>query len=367
MLNLNPKFIKFVVGITVGFGLGFFLISGMSGWSWLNAPFERVGYIVFALGILWFLIERGKMGFGKAASIITIILLPIVTIPLYIVHIFTIGILVGAYFEGLALLFVGSGFFAVGLIGAYSNRNPKKIGVYFVFLGLLFLLGVPLVNLYQVTAQRWGTWIATPYQGYTLPIVLVCAAFCLLGFALTLYARLSKKSQNVGSVKLVQQGSLEQASVCRKQEQTTESAKVRNFNKLGFLSMVLSSLSLICAAIAYAPMSPSPIAWSVPETTFREYTISVIILCVALFVLGFTLMFHQKHRRVGFKLSILGSFTLMFAAFLHGFRIQAVGTWDFGNYLYPINPFREYTIPTLLASSILLVIGYALMLRKRTV
>jgi hypothetical protein len=364
MLNLTPKVIKFVIGISVGFGLGFFLLSGMCSWSWLNAPFERVGYVIFALGILWFLIERGKMGFGKAASIITIVLLPIVTIPLYIIHIFTIGILIGAYFEGLALLFVGSGFFSVGLLGAYINRKPKKMGLYFVILGLLFLLGVPLVNLYQVTAQRWGTWIATPYQGYTLPIFLVCAAFCLLGCASTLYTRLSKK---VGSVELVQQESLEQVSVCEKQEQTIVSIKVRNFNKLGFICMVLSSLSLIFAAIAYAPMSPSPIAWSVPETTFREYIISMIISCVALFVLGFTFMFHQKPRRFGFRLAILGSFALMFAAFLHGFRIQAVGNWDFGDYLYPINPFREYTIPTLLASGILLVIGYALMLKKRTV
>jgi predicted transporter len=326
-----------------------------------------VGYAVFALGIVWFLIERGKMGFGKTASIITIVLLPIATIPLYIIHIFVIGISLGAYAEGLALLFVGSGFFAVGLIGVYINRKPKKIGLFFVILGLLFLLGAPLVNAYQVTAYRWGTWIATPYQDYTLPLVLVCAAFCLFGCASTLYTRLSRRSQNVGSVELVQQGSFKQVSVCGKQEQTVESVKVKNFNKLGFLCMVLGSLSLICAAIAYAPMSPSPIAWSVPETTLREYTISLIILCAALFVLGFTLMFHEKPRRFGFDLAISGSFALMFAAFLHGFRIQAVGYFDFGEYLYPINPFREYTLPTLLAGGIILVLGYALMLRKRMV
>ena len=110
--------------------------------------------------------------------------MPIATIPLYVIYAYSLAFILQAFFDGLALLFLGCGFFAIGLVGVYAKKSPKKLGIFFMILSLIFFLGIPIVNSYQVLAQRWGTWIATPYEGYTLPLILVSVAFFLLGCAL---------------------------------------------------------------------------------------------------------------------------------------------------------------------------------------
>lgn len=71
--------------------------------------------------------------------------------------------------------------------------------------------------------MRLGIEISAPYEGYTIPLILMSAAFFLLSSVVLLYKKLPNWTDlSVG----------------------------------GFLIIILSPMSLIAAAIAYAPIEP---------------------------------------------------------------------------------------------------------------
>jgi len=334
----------------------------------LGMPIAFAGLVALVSGVLWFFIERKKMGFGKGASVLTIVLMPIVTIPLYIIYMQSLGIFLQAVFDGLALLFIGSGFFSVGLICVYIERKPKKLGFSFMILSLLFLIGVPLVNEYRVLATRWFTWIATPYEGYTIPLILVTVAFFLLGCVSILYMKFLAIRKSLVDTTIIKQKRTEEDCTYEKREELIGARKFFVSScDAGFICLVFGSLCLIGAAVMYAPSGPTPISWTIPGTPSRELTLSLIIFGAALFALGFNFILYQKSERFSFLVGLLGSLILMFAAFAQGYRILAVADFSFFGepVLYPVNPFREFTLPIVLAGILFVVFSCALMLRKR--
>jgi len=337
--------------------------------SFLGMPIAFAGLVALVSGVLWFFIERKKTGFGKGASVLTIVLMPIVTIPLYIIYMQSLGIFLQAVFDGLALLFAGSGFFAVGLIGIYIEKKPKKLGFSFMILSLLFLIGVPLVNEYRVLATRWFTWIATPYKEYTIPLFLVSIAFFILGCVSIFYERILARRNNLVNTKTIEQDKTKPHLTYDKEE---EVIGVRKFCvpscNVGFICLILGSLSIIGAAVVYAPNGPSPLVWGLMSTSIEECTLPLIILSIALFFLGSTFMLYEKSKKPGFLVGISGSLAIMFAAFVYGYRTLAIGRFDTGEpYFYSIYPFREYTFPIFIVGILLVVFGYTLVFRMRLV
>ena len=210
MLNLTSKYGKLLISISIGIGLGLFLFASILFGDIETMLFSFIGLVAFMMVILWFLIERKRIGFGVVASISTIVLIPIATIPLYFIYMNTLGIFLQAVFDDLALLFLGSGFLAIGFIGVYIQRKPKKLGFSFLILGFLFLIGVPLVNGYQVMVSRFGsTWIATPYEGYTIPLILVSVAFFLLGCVSFLHMKFLAISKSLRDTTVIKQERIE--------------------------------------------------------------------------------------------------------------------------------------------------------------
>ena len=111
LTNYTSRINKVLISITIGIGLGLFLIVSLFRFSFWDIPIGFAGIVPFVFGIVWFLKERKKMGFGVIGSVWTIVLMPIATIPLYGIYLQTLGIFLQACFESLALLFLGSGFF----------------------------------------------------------------------------------------------------------------------------------------------------------------------------------------------------------------------------------------------------------------
>ena len=351
--------------MSIGIGLGLFLLLSCSFPGFLLMPIALLGLVAFILGIVWFIIEHKNIGFSLSASIFTIALMPVATIPLYILYFYSLGFILQAIFDGLALLFVGSGFFAIGLIGVYAQKSPKKLGIFFMILSLIFFLGILPVNEYKVLATRWGTWIATPYEGYTIPLILVGIGFFLMGCGLIFYKKsLDEKKWLIESKLTIQ-------------EKTTKdlTSKInvieiisRKFGILGdnfgFICLILSSLSLILAAVFYAPNGPTPLTWGIGQTPSRELTIACIILSIAFFFHGSLVILYGKSKGLGLFLGIFGSFILFGAGFAHGFRID-VRELVFG-YVPVINyvrPFRNYSFILFLSSFPFLIMSYVLLLR----
>jgi hypothetical protein len=366
ILNLTSKYSKLLIGMSIGIGLGLFLILSVSFMGFLLMPIALAGLVAFVMGVLWFFIERKKIGFGVVASVLTIVLMPIATIPLYTIYVLSLGVFLQASFDGLALLFLGSGFLAFGLIGVYIEKRPKKLGFFFMVLSLLFLIGVPLANEYNVLATRWFTWIATPYEGYTIPLILVSFAFFLLGCVLIFYKKSWEMKKWLIDIKTIKLDKIKQDFTREKQEIEIRAKKfgVTSHN-VGFICLILSSLSLIGAAAVYAPNGPSPLVWGIMGAPSRECTLALIIMSGAFFAMGFTFLLYTKSKRPGFFLGASGSLTLMFAAFTHAYR-----NLDFGGFFngepvfYYNNPFREYTFPIIIVGVVLVIFGYALLLRK---
>jgi hypothetical protein len=370
LLNLASKYSKLLIGIPIGIGLGLFLMVSLSFGSFLGMPIAFAGLVALVSGVLWFLIERKKIGFGKGASVLTLVLMPIATIPLYIFYLLTLTVFLQAPFYGLALLFIGSGFFSVGLICVYIERKPKKLGFSFMILSLLFLIGVPLVNGYQIMASRgvYGSWIATPYEGYTIPLILVTVAFFLLGCVSILYMKFLAIRKSLVDTTIIKQKRTEEVCTYEKREKLIGARKFFVSScDAGFICLVFGSLCLIGAAVMYAPSGPTPISWNILGTASRELTLSLIIFGVALFALGFNFILYQKSERFSFLVWLLGSLVLMFAAFAHGYRIMAIADFSFFGepVLYPVNPFREFTLPIVLVGILFVVFSCALMFRKR--
>jgi hypothetical protein len=372
LTNFISRKNKLLIGITIGIGLGLFLIASLSFPSFLGMPIALASLVAFVLGVVWFLNKRNETGFGVVASVLTLVLMPIATIPLYIFYMLIPSIFLQAPFDGLALLFIGSGFFSVGLICVYIERKPKKLGFSFMILSLLFLIGVPLVNGYQIMASRgvYGSWIATPYEGYTIPLILVTVAFFLLGCVSILYMKFLAIRKSLVDTTIIKQKRTEEDCTYEKREELIGARKFFVSScDAGFICLVIGSLCLIGAAVMYAPSGPTPISWTIPGTFSKELTLSLIIFGAALFALGFNFILYQKSERFSFLVGLLGSLVLMFAAFAHGYRIMAVGDFSFFGepVLYPVNPFREFTLPIVLVGILFVVFSCALMFRKRWV
>ena len=370
LTNFISRKNKLLISMTIGIGLGLFLIASLSFASFLGMPIALASLVAFVLGVVWFLNKRKEIGFGVVASVLTLVLMPIATIPLYIFYWLTLIVFLQAPCDGLALLFIGSGFFSVGLICVYIERKPKKLGFSFMILSLLFLIGVPLVNGYQIMASRgiFGSWIATPYEGYAIPLILVTVAFFLLGCVSILYMKFLAIRKSLVDTTIIKQKRTEEYYTYEKREELIGARKFFVSScDAGFICLVFGSLCLIGAAVMYAPSGPTPISWTIPGTPSRELTLSLIIFGAALFALGFNFILYQKSERFSFLVGLLGSLVLMFAAFAHGYRIMAIADFSFFGepVLYPVNPFREFTLPIVLAGILFVVFSCALMLRKR--
>lgn len=365
MLNPFGNRRELMIGMSIGIGLGLFLLLSFSYVGFLLMPIASAGLMAFILGILWFIIERKKIGFSLRASIFTIVLMPFATIPLYILYFYSLGFILQAVFDGLALLFVGSGFFAIGLVGVYAQKSPKNLGIFFMILSLIFFLGIPLVNEYKVLATRWGTWIATPYEGYTIPLILVGVAFFLLGCGLFFYKKsLDEKNRLIESNQIKQEKTTQDLTHKTNMIELVSKKFGISEGNFGFICLIFSSLSLILAAVFYAPNGPSPLVWGIGQTPSRELTIAFIILSVALFFLGSLFVLYGKSKGLSFLLGIFGSLFLFGAGFAHGFRID-VRELVFG-YVPVINsirPFRNYTLMLFLSSFPFLIMSYILLLR----
>jgi len=366
MLNLTPKYRKSIIGMSIGIGLGLFLISSISFMGFLLMPIALASLAALIIGVLWFTIEHKNIGLSRTASILTVVLMPIATIPLYLIYVISLGFFLQALFDGLALLFLGSGFSAIGLVGVYARKSPKKLGIFFMILSSIFLLGIPLVNEYEVLATRWGTWIATPYEGYTIPLILVGAAFFLLGCGLIFLKKSWDAKGWMLDTKQFELNKTEQDTTHETNVPETVAKKCDIFSgNLGFMCLILGSLGLILAAAVYAPNGPTPLIWGIGQTPSRELTLALIILSAALFILGPILVLYEKSKGLGLYLGVLGSLFLVAAGFAHGFRMD-VAELVFGHVqvIHRINPFREFTLVLVMASFPFFVLSYMLMLRR---
>ena len=355
MTNAMPG--RLLGGVAVGIGLGSFLISGLTG-GLLDLPIGWLGLLALALGVGWFLRERRRLGFGGVASIFTVLIIPLAAFAAYILFMQSLVFVLGAMVEGLALLFVGSVFFAVGLIVVNIGKKPNRTSLDLLVLGLLFLFGVPIVNEYQIVVSRHGLyWVATPYQGYTIPFILVSCAFFVLSCASILYMRSRQRVQTILDSNPTVPGS---PSV-RREGSTVRNRLNPNPRVLGLLSYILSSFSLVGAAVVYAPMGPVPTSYTVPGTPLDEYPLAFVLAGIAFFALGFGLMFYSRANKLGFFSVGLGCFALIVAAFAHGYLIKVTQLVFADNYvIYPVNPYREYALSFVLVSIVLLAFGYAL-------
>ena len=368
MINLISKSGKLLIGMLIGVGLGFFLLSGISG-GFLGDPIGHSGLVAFMLGVAWFLRERKKIGFGSSVSVFTLVLMPIATFPLYIILSQSLVIFLQASAQDLALMFIGSGSFAVSLVGVYSKRKPERLVFSLMIVSLLFLIGVPIVNEYQIIASRHGLyWIATPYEGYTIPFILTSSAFFALGCASIIHTKSGAFWQSSNEVNQIEQENVKQNSISTEQKEPYEERKFTITSKgLGLSCLVLSSLSLIGAAVVYAPMGPWPISYSVPGTPLEGYVLAFVLGSAGFFVFGLALMLYQKSNKWGFFSAALGSLFLFGAAFAHGYKARITEVvFDDVKVARFVNPFREYALPIVFVSVVFLALSFPSMSRAKS-
>lgn len=265
-------------------------------------------------------------------------------------------------------LFAVSGFLAVGLVGICGDRKYRKLSLCFMALSLLFLVCVPIVNAWQIRRGYGTEWspffYSAIYSAYTIPLITVSFAFFVLGSMLILYKR-SKTIRNhdLGDITAIAQGN-------QKLDPTSDNLRADDLKKintnaksLGFSVMVLSQLSLIWAAITYT--QPEPLSGEVLRYLLMASPFFVVT--VVLFTLGFALILYRKSNRLGFLVVTSGSAVLSASIFTQFYR-TTVTELMFG-YLpltSHINPYTEFTQPLILASIPLIIIGYVLMLKKRS-
>ena len=265
------------------------------------------------------------------------------------------------------LLFAASSFFAIGLVGVYGDRKYRKLGFCFLTLSLLFFIGAPLVNVWKLPVG-YGTEISPitfqpVFREYTIPLIFVSAAFSVLGSTLILYKKSQTTKQSLDNTTMLEQENIKCDSTGNNQTNVVTKSTV-NFRNLGFSFMVSSPILVIWAAIIYR----SEGVWrgTVPVVlNYVDYALPVGLIGVALFALGFGLMLYKKSTRLGFFSVASGSVILVIAGFAYAHEI-AVKELVFGNIsaIYQINPYRDYTLPLILASLVPLILGYILMLKK---
>ena len=238
--------------------------------------------------------------------------------------------------SGWAGYFALAGIISFIAVFLFVNRAPRKLSFSFIAAGFLSLIVVPIVNTYKIPVMHLGTeFSSAPYEGYTIPLILVSSAYFLLSIIVLLY----KKLPNWTLLRMS-----------------------------GFFLVVLSPMSLIVAAIAYAPLGPMPPFFIVPGTELRDFTLPLVFVSIGLFALGSALILYRKSSSYGFLGLTLGSSILFICGFTYAYKTYITelvfGYVPVGRYIYPI---REYTLPLFLASTVLLAAGYLLIVKKKSV
>jgi hypothetical protein len=234
---------------------------------------------------------------------------------------------------GWAWYFAFAGIISFIAVFLYVNKVPRKLGSSFIAAGLLSLIIIPIVNTYKTPVMHLGyEFSIAPYEGYTIPLILMSTAFILLGSIVLLHKKLPSWTK---------------------------------LRVAGFFLVVLSPMSLIAAAIAYAPFGPSPPFYTVPGNELRDFTLPFVFVSIALFSLGSALILYRRPSSHSFLGLTLGSSFLFICGFAYAYKTYITelvfGYVPVGRYIYPI---REYTLPLFLVGTALLTAGYLLMAKK---
>lgn len=263
--------------------------------------------------------------------------------------------------------FLVSGFLVAGLVGIYGYEKYRKIGFCCMALSLLFLVWVPIVNVWQIRSgyggELWPFVYSALYSVYTIPLILASFAFFVLGIMLIRYKKAqTAKVQNLGDIPIVEQETFKRDSAGNLQEETTALEKINiNLKSLGFSLILSSQLSIIWAATVYVRWGLR--SWEFSIDAFGA--LPFIAIGVALFALGVASMLYKKPKRLGFLVVASGSVALIAATFAYVYGAGNYYSSDgWGLLLDFVTPYRDFTPPLLLASIVLFVLGYALMLKK---
>ena len=288
----------------------------------------------------------------------------------FFIALFSYIIGIKTIFSPISLLpssFVVSGFLVVGLVGIYGYEKYRKIGFCCMALSLLFLVWVPIVNVWQIRSGYGGGFFPFVYSAlysvYTIPLILASFAFFVLGSMLILYEKSQTvKVQNLGDTPIVEQETFKRDSTGNPQEETTALEKINiNFKSLGFSLILSSQLSIIWAAIVY--VHPGLRSWEFSIDAFSA--LPFIAIGVALFALGVASILYKKPKKLGFLVVASGSVALITATFAYLYGAETYYSSDGWGLLFDfVTPYRDFTPPLLLASIVLFVLGYALMLKK---
>lgn len=280
MTYLMSDTIKFLSKVSIGIGLSYssvvflMVLSLFFPLDNVTGPIAWLGY-VFAGGFVYFCVLKRSFKFGSR-------MVPKICLGVFIgaFFIFVLMWYVSSIPVSLNSLLAVSLFLAIGLIGIYGDKKYRKLGFCFMALSLLFLVCVPLVNVWQIRAgyghESYPFYYDTIYDVYTIPLILSSLAFFGLGSILILYKQSqTKKNQKTDNSKVT------------KQEKFNIS-----FKNLGFLFMVFSQLSLIWAAIVYSQRGLR--SWEF--STYPSSTLQFVVVGVVLFALGLAFMLKKNEQ-----------------------------------------------------------------------
>jgi hypothetical protein len=86
-----------------------------------------------------------------------------------------------------------------------------------------------------------------------------------------------------------------------------------------------------------------------------------------LFALGFGLMLYKESARLGLSLVASGSVILVTAGFAYVYEIEFKElVFGYVPLIHHINPYRDFTLPLILVILVPLILGYILMVKKRS-
>ena len=355
-------FIRFLSNISIGIGLAYTSMLGVMALSLFFPVTNVTGTIaslvsIIAIGSTYLYVYR------KSFNVDLLLILKfclsaffITPFSFYLIPIF----LFKEFF--LPVISLASAFLAIGLVGIYGYEKYRKIGFCCMALSLLFLVWVPIVNVWQIQSSYSNEFYSAIYSTYTIPLILASFAFFVLGITLIRY----KKSQtinvhNLSDTKVVKQETFKQDSTGNLQEETTVVEKNNiDFKNLGFSLILFSQLSIIWAAIVYVQ--------GMGLEFFPDHlsALPFIAIGVALFALGVASTLYKKPKKLGFLGVASGSATLITATFTYihettarySFREETLLSYDL------IAPYKDFALTFFLASIALFAVGYALMLRK---
>jgi len=299
MTYLMSDIIKFLSNVSIGIGLTyssmvflmilslFFPLNNVTGWiAWL-------GYVC-AFGFAYFYVYKKSFKFDSLMILKS-------CLGVFFIALFTLVLMfnVSSIPISLPSFFAVSAFLAIGLIGIFGDRKYRKLGFCFLTLSLLFLICVPIVNVWQIRAG-YGD-VASPfyysaiYSVYTIPLILTSFSFFVLGTMLILYKKSQTKMiQNMGDTKVIEQEDFKLNSTCNTFGETNGVEKFKtNFKNLGFSFMVFSQLSFIWAAIVYAQRGLR--SWEF--STHPISSLQFVVIGVVLFVLGYSFMLKKSRIR----------------------------------------------------------------------